>query len=119
MHKSKYYNYSVKFFPQAYASYLQALFEPPSPPPGGKENPTRHSEQPLEHLISAAPQFIPRQRTLSAGDMPHTGHFRKSVISHPLQQMFVAAQLANGPLQTLQVCQLRFRAADFSRDITR
>ena len=31
----------------------------------------------------------------------------------PLQQMLMAAQLPNGSLQTLQVCQLRFRAADF------
>jgi hypothetical protein len=88
-------------------------------PAGGYENPARTPGQPLEQRTSAEPQFIPLLRTLSAGDMPHTGHFGKSVISHPLQQMFVAAQLANGTLKTLQVSKLRFRAADFGRDIAR
>ncbi|MEB7931564.1 hypothetical protein NGK10_04300 [Enterobacter quasiroggenkampii] len=50
--------------------------------------------------------------------MPHTGHFGKSFISQPLQQMFVAAQLANAPLKTLQVCKLRFRAAEFTNVIS-
>ena len=72
-------------------------------PPGGNEKSARIPGQPLEQRTSAEPQLIPLLRTLNEGAMPHSGHFGKSVISHPLQQIFVAAQLANGALKSLQV----------------
>ncbi|MGN5571222.1 hypothetical protein [Enterobacter sp. Lyrl_3] len=72
-------------------------------PPDGNENPTRQAEHPFEQRISADPQFIPRLRTFIDGDWPQSGHFGKSLIVDTCQQVFMATQLPNGTLKTLQV----------------
>ena len=100
--------------PTNFCHFSSSTLRADDSPPDGNEKPARRSGHPFEQRISAEPQFIPRLRIFIEGDIPQLGHFAKSLMTHTYQQVFMAAQLANGTLKTLQVCQLRFCTADFA-----